>query len=95
LVYQNLKHYYLVRFAQTPGQLKKFINGVLGENDDICRFEYIKKTNKEFGDVLIGIQVSDPSNIVRIDFELKRHNFNFIKLNKDDNESSLLYSYIV
>ena len=67
----------------------------MDSDTDIIRFEYIKKTNKEFGDVLIGIQVSDPSNIVRIDFELKRHNFNFIKLNKDDNESSLLYSYIV
>jgi threonine dehydratase len=95
LVYKNLKHYYLVRFAQTPGQLKKFINGVLGEKDDICRFEYIKKTNKEFGDVLIGIQVSDPSNIIKINYELEKNNFDFIKLNKDSVDSSLLYSYIV
>lgn len=95
LQYQNLKHYYLVRFAQTPGQLKKFINSVLSENDDICRFEYIKKTNKEFGDVLIGIQVSDPSNIIKVDYELKKNNFDYIKLNKDNIESSLLYSYLV
>ena len=85
----------MIRFAQTPGQLKKFINSVLGEKDDICRFEYIKKTNKEFGDVLIGIQVNDPNNIVKINYELQRNNFNFIKLNKDNPESSLLYSYIV
>ena len=95
LVYQNLKHYYLIRFAQTPGQLKKFINSVLGENDDICRFEYIKKTNREYGDVLIGIQIQNPNDIFKIDYLLKINNFNFIKLNKDNPESSLLYSYIV
>lgn len=95
LVYQNLKHYYLIRFAQTPGQLKKFINSVLGENDDICRFEYIKKTNKEFGDVLIGIQVSDQSNVIKINYELEKNNFDFVKLNKNNPESSLLYSYMV
>lgn len=95
LIYQNLKHYYLISFAQTPGQLRKFINSVLGEKDDICRFEYIKKTNKEFGNVLIGIQLGEPENIVKIDYELKRNNFDFIKLNKNSPESSLLYSYIV
>lgn len=91
LVYNNLKHYYLVRFAQNPGELKKFINNVLGENDDICRFEYIKKTNKEFGDVLIGIQVSDPNNIININNQLNNNNFTFIKLT----DSSLLYQYLV
>jgi len=95
LVYQNLKHYYLIRFGQTPGQLKKFINSVLGENDDICRFEYVKKTNKEFGDVLIGIQVDDPSNVIKINYELEKNNFDFVKLNKNNPESSLLYSYMV
>jgi len=95
LIYQNLKHYYLISFGQTPGQLKKFINSILGDEDDICRFEYIKKTNKEFGDVLIGIQVSDPNNIIKINYELDRNNFNYLKLNKDNIESSLLYSYLV
>jgi len=91
LIYNNLKHYYLVRFAQNPGELKKFINNVLGENDDICRFEYIKKTNKEFGDVLIGIQVSNPNNITNINNQLNNNNFTFIKLT----DSSLLYQYLV
>lgn len=91
LIYNNLKHYYLVRFAQNPGELKKFINNVLGENDDICRFEYIKKTNKEFGDVLIGIQVSNSNNITNINNQLNNNNFTFIKLT----DSSLLYQYLV
>ena len=95
LEYKNLKHYYLIRFGQTPGQLKKFINSVLGENDDICRFEYIKKTNKEFGDVLIGIEVEDPKNVIKINYELTKNNFDFIKLNKDNPESALLYNYII
>ena len=95
LLFQNLKHYYIIKFGQTPGQLKKFINSVLGENDDICRFEYIKKTNKEFGTVLLGIQVQHPSNIVKINYELEKNNFEFIKLNKNSSESSLIYSFMV
>ena len=91
LQYQGLKQYYLIEFAQTPGQLKKFINNILKGSDDISRFEYVKKTNKEFGDVLVGIQVSNKFNIVRIDNELKKNNFRFIKINDND----LLYSYLI
>ena len=88
LVYQNIKHYYIIEFTQKPKELKKFITGVLGEKDDITRFEYIKKTNKSFGNVLIGIESYD-----NLSFEsnLKRHNFNFIKINEND----LIYSYLI
>ena len=55
LRYQGLKHYFIVKFLQKPGELKKFINNILGKDDDITRFEYMKKTNKEYGNVLIGI----------------------------------------
>ena len=89
--YLGLKQYYLIEFAQTPGQLKKFINTILKETDDISRFEYIKKTNKEYGNVLIGIQVSNTSDILKIDKELDKHNFRYIKINDND----LLYSYLI
>jgi threonine dehydratase len=55
LIYQRRKHYFLVEFAQKPGQLKKFVNYVLGPDDDIVLFEYIKKNNKEKGPALVGI----------------------------------------
>ena len=57
LQYEGLKHYFLVRFAQRPGALKEFVNHVLGPNDDITRFEYMQKHNKETGPALVGIEL--------------------------------------
>ena len=91
LRFQGLKHYYIIEFTQTPGQLKKFINKVLGTNDDIVRFEYIKKTNKGSGNVLIGIQLSNKNDIYNIEKNLSENKFKFIKINEND----LLYSYLV
>ncbi len=91
LRYQGLKHYYIIEFTQTPGQLKKFINNVLGPNDDIIRFEYIKKTNKDSGNVLIGIQLVDKEDIYNLEKNLSNNKFKFIKINEND----LLYSYLV
>ena len=45
LRYANLKHYFVINFSQKPGELKKFVNNILGPTDDITRFEYIKKYN--------------------------------------------------
>ena len=91
LKYKGLKQYYLIEFAQTSGQFKKFINNILKDSDDISRFEYIKKTNKEYGNVLVGIQVANKIDIVRIDNELEKNNLKFIKINNND----LLYSYLI
>jgi threonine dehydratase len=56
LQYEGLKHYFLIRFAQRPGALKEFVNFVLGPSDDITRFEYMQKHNKETGPALVGIE---------------------------------------
>src|SRR5690606_38438301 len=58
LLYEGLKHYFLVNFPQRPGALKLFVNEVLGPNDDITRFEFIKKTQRERGPALVGIELS-------------------------------------
>src|SRR5579864_2002109 len=58
LQYEGLKHYFLVTFAQRPGALKEFVSDVLGPNDDITRFEYMQKHNKETGPALVGIELS-------------------------------------
>lgn len=91
LRYQKLKHYYIIEFTQTPGQLKKFINNILGPNDDITRFEYIKKTNRNMGNVLIGIQLINSDDIHNIENKLSENKFNFIRINEND----LLYSYLI
>ena len=77
LTYQGLKHYYIVQFIQKPGLLKQFIDNVLGPNDDIVRFEYIKKTNREYGNVLIGIQIREKNDIIDLNNRLQNSNFKF------------------
>lgn len=52
LIYAGVKHYFVVNFPQRPGALREFVNDILGENDDITRFEYIKRANKEQGPFL-------------------------------------------
>jgi len=59
LLYEGLKHYFIVRFPQRAGALRDFVDKVLGPNDDITMFEYSKKTNREQGPALIGIELQD------------------------------------
>ena len=77
LRYKNLKHYFIIEFTQKPGELKRFIKKIMGIDDDIVRFEYIKKTNKDYGNVLIGIE---SKNIDTFQQNLKLHNFILIKI---------------
>jgi threonine dehydratase len=58
LVHRGLKHYFLVEFPQEPGALRRFLDEVLGPDDDIVLFEYIKRDNRETGAALVGIEIS-------------------------------------
>ncbi|MFC8044943.1 threonine ammonia-lyase IlvA [Nocardia sp. NPDC057353] len=57
LVHQGLKHYFLVDFPQEPGALRRFLDEVLGPDDDITVFEYVKRNNRETGAALVGIEL--------------------------------------
>ncbi len=57
LVYQGLRHYFLVSFPQRPGALRDFLDQILGPDDDILYFEYTKKNNRETGPALVGIDI--------------------------------------
>lgn len=63
LVDQGLKHYFLVNFTQKPGQLRKFLDNVLGPDDDITLFEYVKRNNRETGEALVGIQLGTATGL--------------------------------
>jgi threonine dehydratase len=91
LQYEGLKHYFLIRFAQRPGALKEFVNHVLGPDDDIVRFEYIQKHNKETGPALVGIELKSKQDYQSVLDNLKKFNINYTELNKNDN----LFGYIV
>ena len=58
LVHEGLKHYFLVEFPQEPGALRGFLDKVLGPTDDITLFEYVKKSNRETGPALVGVEVA-------------------------------------
>ena len=91
LVYQGKKYYFLIDFAQKPGQLKKFVNHVLGPTDDIVLFEYIKKNNKEKGPALVGVEFKDSNSFSPVLNKLTEFGFNYKII--DDKE--LLYSYLI
>ena len=62
LLYEGLKHYFLINFPQRAGALREFVLNALGENDDITHFEYAKKHNKEKGVAVVGIEVQKASD---------------------------------
>lgn len=57
LIYEGLKHYFIIRFPQRAGAMKEFLDGALGPTDDIVYFEYSKKTARELGPALVGIEI--------------------------------------
>lgn len=91
LLYEGLKHYFIVRFAQRPGALKEFVNHILGPNDDIVRFEFIMKNNKEAGPALIGIEVKTREDYNSLVARMKEHKLNYTEINQDEN----LFEYFV
>jgi threonine dehydratase len=85
LQYEGLKHYFLIRFAQRPGALKEFVNHVLGDNDDITRFEYMQKNNKETGPALVGIELKNRQDYEALMMKMNQYHINYTELKKDDN----------
>jgi threonine dehydratase len=91
LQYEGLKHYFLIKFAQRPGALRDFLNYVLGPMDDITRFEYMQKTNKETGPALVGIELQSKHDYEELVERMRQYNIDFTELNKDDT----LFGYVV
>lgn len=91
LMHQGKKHYFLIKFAQKPGQLREFVDQALGPTDDIVRFEYIKKTSKETGPALVGIELLDKNDYEPLLKRLKSLEIEFTVIKHSD----LLYNYLI
>ncbi|MEO5599838.1 MAG: threonine ammonia-lyase IlvA [Cyclobacteriaceae bacterium] len=91
LLYEGLKHYFIVRFAQRPGALKEFVNHILGPTDDIVRFEFIQKNNKETGPALIGIEVKSRDDFRVLTERMDAFKLNYTLVNQNEN----LFEYLV
>nr|WP_299036069.1 threonine ammonia-lyase IlvA [uncultured Tenacibaculum sp.] len=91
LLYSKLKHYFIVRFPQRSGALKEFVAEVLGENDDITFFEYSKKTNRENGPAVVGIELEKKEDLQPLIHRMKQRNFYGEYLNDKPN----LFEFLV
>ncbi|WEG12961.1 threonine ammonia-lyase IlvA [Pullulanibacillus sp. KACC 23026] len=90
LIYEGLKHYFIVNFPQRPGALREFMENVLSQTDDITRFEYTKKTNKDQGPVLVGIELSQPEDYQPLIERMVKQGYSYIEINKDPKLFNLL-----
>tara|TARA_Y100000589_G_scaffold131536_1_gene125262 strand:- start:4575 stop:5819 length:1245 start_codon:yes stop_codon:yes gene_type:complete len=91
LIYEGLKHFFIVRFPQRPGALKEFVNEVLGPKDDISRFEYVKKNAREAGPALIGVELTDPKDYKGLIDRMEKYGINYTVINEDPD----LFQYFI
>ena len=84
LLYEGLKHYFIVTFPQKSGEIVSFINDVIGPKDDLVYIQYIKKTNKNFGPALIGIELSAKEDFEALIQRLDAHGAEYEYINKNN-----------
>ncbi|EEM17401.1 threonine dehydratase [Bacillus pseudomycoides] len=83
LIYEGLKHYFIIEFPQRSGALREFLDKGLGSEDDITRFEYIKKHNKENGPALVGVELKHKEDYEPLITRFRENNIQFMELNKN------------
>jgi len=91
LIFEGLKHYFMINFPQRAGALREFLDDVLGPGDDIVHFEYTKKHNKENGPALVGIELKSKDDYAPLIERMKRKGVQFVELNNDP----LLFDFLV
>ncbi len=91
LLYEGLKHYFIIRFPQRAGALRDFLNQVLGPTDDITRFEYTKKHNRGSGPALVGIQLEKQEDYQQLLNRMDEHRINYQHINN----SEMLFDLLV
>jgi len=87
--HSGLKKYFILRLPQRPGALRDFLE-ILGPDDDIARFEYLKKSARNFGSVLIGIETTEAGNFAQLFARLRSDGYSFRDITEDDALASFL-----
>ncbi|MDO5648758.1 threonine ammonia-lyase IlvA [Paracoccus sp. (in: a-proteobacteria)] len=87
--FTGVKKYFVLRMPQRPGALRDFLQ-LLGPDDDIARFEYLKKSARNYGSILIGIETTDPANLHSLTARLDQSGFAYRDITNDDILSELL-----
>lgn len=91
LLFEGLKHYFIVRFAQRPGAFREFLENILGPNDDITYFQYSKKNNREQGPAIVGIELQNKEDFEPLYQRLKSSNM----LQEYLNEKPDLFEFLI
>ena len=91
LLYEGLKHYFIIKFPQRPGSLREFLNNVLGETDDISHFEYVKKHARSSGPALVGIEFKEHKDSIPFMERLNATGIEYESLNDDP----MLYGFLI
>ena len=91
LLYEGLKHYFIIRFPQRAGALRDFLNEVLGPEDDITHFEYTRKNSRENGPALIGIETKSKQDYLALMERMKLNKINYTHVN----ESPDLFHFLI
>ena len=91
LLYEGLKHYFIVRFPQRSGAFREFLNDVLSANDDIVFFEYSKKTARERGPALVGIELKGKEDFEPLIDRMKQYNIQYEYIN----DKPALFEFLV
>jgi len=84
LLYEGLKHYFIVNFPQKSGEILSFIRDVIGPTDDLVYIQYIKKTNKDFGPALIGIELAAKEDFAALTRRLDQHGISYEYINENN-----------
>lgn len=90
LIYEGLKHYFMIEFPQRPGALKEFVTDVLSDSDDITYFQFIKKNNREVGPVVVGLEVKNKKDVQSIQTKMTAKGFHYEYLNDKETLLALL-----
>ncbi|WP_238653894.1 threonine ammonia-lyase IlvA [Paenibacillus piscarius] len=90
LIYEGLKHYFMINFPQRAGALREFLTEVVGPDDDITRFEYTKKNEKENGPALVGIELMSTEAYAPLIERMQQKGVDYVEINKDANLFNML-----
>lgn len=91
LLYEGLKHYFIVQFPQRAGALKEFVGNVLSNTDDIVHFEYTKKNSRSKASAIVGIELKNKDDFNPLMERMKEKGF----LGEYLNEKPELFNHLI
>lgn len=91
LIFEGLKHFFIIKFPQRAGALKQFVTKVLSENEDITLFEYTKKNSKESGPALVGIELKSKENYAPLIKRMDKYKVDYVPLN----DNPMLFNFLI